>query len=63
MTKVERSQLLAAYAELEAATEAYYNAVGKFQQVYNPKTVGLDELCEHINCVMIEVDEELDEVA
>ena len=63
MTKAERSKLLAAYAELEAATEAYYLAVDKFRKVYDPKTVGLDELCEDINCVMVEIDEELDEVA
>ena len=52
----------AAYAELESATEIYYAAVTKFKSVYNPSQVGLDEFCEDINAVMIEIDNELDEV-
>lgn len=62
MTKAEKSAIYAAYADLEAAAEAFYNAIGTFQKAYNPDTVGLDELCEHINCTLVDVDAELDDV-
>ena len=58
----QAAAILTAYAELEAATEAYYEAIDKFKAVYKPQTVNLDELCENINCVLVEVDSELDDV-
>lgn len=58
----QAAAILAAYAELEAATEAYYEAIDKFKAVYKPQTVNLDEFCENINCMIVEVDAELDEV-
>ena len=51
-----------AYAELEAAAEAFYEAVGKFQPVYNLKTVSLGDLCEHVHVELANVDLELDGV-
>jgi hypothetical protein len=62
MSKTKAAELYTAYSNLEAATEAYYKAIAEFQKVYNPESVGLDEFCEHINCVMVEIDAELDEV-
>jgi hypothetical protein len=61
MTKHNRDAVYKAYAELEAAAEAFYTAVGQFQKVYDPRNTGMGELCEHINEVLADVDAELDE--
>lgn len=62
MLKTDAAAVYAAYAELESATEAYYAALGAFRKVYEPKNIGIDELCEHVNMCMIEIDDELDGV-
>ena len=62
MTKHEATAAYAAYAELEAAAEAFYAAVTKVTKVLPDSGNRLNELCEDINCAVIYVDDELDEV-
>ena len=62
MTKQEASAAYAAYAELEAAAEAFYTAAQKMSK-YCPREAGpLNRLCEDINIQVICCDDELDEV-
>ena len=62
MTKQEASAAYAAYAELEAAAEAFYAAAAKMA-VYCPREANqLNRLCEDINIQVICCDDELDEV-
>ena len=62
MTKQESTAAYAAYAELEAAAEAFYAAVTRVIQVLPESSNRLNELCEDINCAVINVDDQLDEV-
>lgn len=62
MTKPEATAAYAAYAELEAAAEAFYAAATKVIKVLPESSNRLNELCEDINCAIIHVDDELDEV-
>ena len=56
----DTKQILEAYAELEQACIAFGRALGKFQKVYDPNTVGLTELAEQIDEVLADIDSELD---
>lgn len=62
MTNTEAQAAYAAYAELEAAAEAFYAAATKVIKVLPEASNRLNNLCEDINCVVIHVDDELDEV-
>ena len=62
MLKKEASTVYAAYAELENAAEAFYAAATKLIKVCPESSNRLNNLCEDINCVIIAVDDELDEV-
>ena len=62
MTKTEAAAYYAAYAELDTAAEAFYAAVTKVIQILPESSNRLNELCEEINCAVINVDDELDEV-
>ena len=62
MTKEEAQLHYAAYAELERAAEAFYTAAYKLAGASPDTARRLMSICEDINCVMISVDDELDEV-
>ena len=67
MTKQETAAALAAYSELEAAAEAFYAAANKMSAVLrkadeHDAVERLNTVCEDINCVMVNIDTELDEV-
>ena len=62
MLKEEASAIYAAYAELESAAEAFYAAAYKLAGASPDTARRLMSICEDINCVMISVDDELDEV-
>ena len=62
MLKSEASAIYAAYSELEDAAEAFYNAATKLIKVCPESANRLNTICEDINCVIIAVDDELDEV-
>jgi len=62
MLKEEASAIYTAYAELESAAEAFYTAAYKLASASPDTARRLMSICEDINCVMISVDDELDEV-
>lgn len=62
MTKQEASAAYAAYAELEAAAEAFYAAAHKMAKHCPREANQLNRLCEDINIQVICCDDELDEV-
>lgn len=47
--------------ELRAAMEAWHEAITKFQNVYDPNTVGLDGWIEGNHDVMYDIETELDD--
>jgi len=47
------------FAELERAAQEFKAALLKFQSVYDPATVGIEETCEHIDQVLFDIDQEL----
>jgi hypothetical protein len=66
-TMQQRHAVYAAYAELESAAEAFYNASNAMsaalREINEHDTVErLNTVCEDINCVMVNIDTELDEV-
>ena len=50
------------FKELERAAQEFKAALIKFQTVYDPKTVGIVETCEHIDEVLFDIDTELTEL-
>jgi hypothetical protein len=48
-----------AFEELEKAELAFHAALGKFKKVYNPNTVGINEMQESLMDFMYELDEEI----
>ena len=62
MTKQEASAAYAAYAELEAAAEAFYAAAAKMAVYCTREAEQLNMLCEDINIMVTCCDIELDEV-
>ena len=62
MTRAEQDIAYSAYAELEAAAEEFYAAAAKMGRVVPSLAAVLNTACEDLNCVIIEVDAELDEV-
>lgn len=62
MTKTEASTVYSAYAELEAAAEAFYTAAHKMAQLLPGEANNLYALCEAVNMQIVHVDDELDEV-
>ena len=62
MTKQEAQPLYNAYAELEAAAEAFYAAATKMAQLLPAEANSLYALCEAVNMQVASVDAELDEV-
>ena len=55
-------ELYTAYAELEAASEAFYAAASKMAALLPQKTQLLCNISEEVNFVIVEIDTELDEV-
>lgn len=51
-----------AYADLEAAAEAFYTAAGQLAQLVPEVKFTLDSVCDDINFAVVHVDTELDEV-
>jgi len=49
------------FLELEKAAEQFKSALIRFQSVYDPETVGIAEFCEHIDEVLFDIDQELQE--
>ena len=62
MTKQQAQPLYAAYAELEAAAEAFYNAATKMAELLPAEANSLYAICESVNMVVAGCDAELDEV-
>ena len=62
MTKEKANLIYNAYAELERAAEAFYAAAALMQSACPKTSNRLSTICEEINCVIIAVDDELDEV-
>jgi hypothetical protein len=62
MTKPEAAAHYAAYAELEAAAEQFYNAAHKMAQLLPSEANALYELCDTVNMQVVAVDLTLDEV-
>ena len=62
MTKQEASAAYAAYAELEAAAEAFYAAAQNMSKFCTREAPQLNRLCEDINILVTCCDIELDEV-
>ena len=62
MTKQEAAAHYAAYAELEAAAEAFYTAAHKMAQLLPSEANDLYAICEAVNMQIVAVDVELDEV-
>jgi hypothetical protein len=50
------------FKELERAAQEFAAALLKFQSVYDPVTVGIEDLCEHIDEVLFDIDTELTEL-
>lgn len=50
---------LKAFAELEAAAAVFKAAIFKFQNAYNPDTVGLTEWVEDIDTVLFDIKEDM----
>ena len=50
------------FAELERAAQEFKAALIKFQSVYDPVTVGIEDFCEHIDEVLFDIDTELTEL-
>lgn len=51
-----------AYADLEAAAEAFYTAAAQLGQLVPEVKFTLDSVCDDINFAVVHVDTELDEV-
>jgi hypothetical protein len=47
------------FKELERAAQEFKAALIKFQSVYDPEHVGIDEACEYIDEIMFDIDQEL----
>jgi hypothetical protein len=62
MTKQQAQAYYAAYAELEAAAEAFYSAADKMAKLLPSEANALYALSEHINMHMASIDSELDEL-
>jgi predicted transglutaminase-like cysteine proteinase len=62
MTKQETTAAYAAYAELEAAAEAFYTAANKMAQLMPTEANALHALCDAVNTQIAHIDDELDEV-
>jgi len=50
------------FKELEQAAQEFKAALIKFQTVYDPVTVGIEDFCEHIDEVLFDIDTELTEL-
>ena len=50
------------FAELEKAAEQFKAALLKFRSVYDPKTVGIVETCEHIDEVLWDIEQEMEDM-
>ena len=50
------------FAELEKAAQEFKAALLKFQSVYDPVTVGIEDFCETIDEVLFDIDTELTEL-
>jgi L-arabinose isomerase len=62
MTKQEAAVYYSAYAELEAAAEAFYAAAHKTAELMPTEAAALYALCDAVNIQIVAVDTELDEV-
>jgi len=62
MTKQDATAAYTAYAELEAAAEAFYAAAHKVAQLLPAEAQGLYALCDSVNTQIAHIDDELDEV-
>ena len=62
MTKQEACVYYTAYAELEAAAEAFYAAAHKMAELMPTEANALYALCDAVNMQVVVVDTELDEV-
>jgi len=49
------------FKELEQAAQKFKAALLSFQTFYDPDTVGIEEFCEHIDEVLFDIDQELQE--
>ena len=50
------------FVELDKAAQEFKAALLKFQTVYDPETVGIVEFCEHIDEVLWDIEQEMEEM-
>ena len=62
MTKQEAQAYYAAYAELDTAAEAFYDAAHKMAQLLPAEANALYALCDAVNMQLVAVDVTMDEV-
>ena len=49
------------FKEVERAAQQFKAALLKFQSVYDPETVGIEEFCEQIDEVLWDIEQEMEE--
>lgn len=62
MTKQEAAAHYAAYAELEAAAEQFYQAAQKISTLLPEMKPYVGTVCDEVNAFVVGCDQELDEV-
>lgn len=58
---MEQDDVKQAFLHLQAAAQAFRKACAQLQAVRDPDTVGLDELNEHIDTCLQEIEEEFND--
>jgi hypothetical protein len=61
MNTKEHTMIDQKFAELERAAQQFKAALLSFQTFYDPETVGIVETCEHIDEILFDIDQELQE--
>ena len=62
MTKQEAAVYYSAYAELEAAVEAFYTAAQRMTELVPMLREEADMVCDEVSAFIVAADEELNEV-
>jgi hypothetical protein len=50
------------FKELGRAAQEFKAALLKFQSVYDPETVGIAETCEHIDEILFDIEQEVEDM-
>lgn len=59
-TSLTAKKANAAYKELDEAAQAFIAAIKKFQNKYDPDTVGLNEWVDDIQGTLFDIDEDIE---